>query len=307
MSKATDEFLLRLDAMRDGLEVDSLVSKAPGEVRWNNRARLIRNGLLVVGFAALEDFLRSRLAEIISQLSNKLIKYEHLPEGLRNAATSEVVEVLPKRSRLAADNGDDPLAFVRRHAALVASAGTSNWELSGLACLHRQDNINFEELRQLLDRFGIVDGWKAVASVARRAGLGTPDLGADFKNLVLKRHRAAHWAAADVEFTELSDSVSTVFRVAFGFDAVLSTASSKWLSGHFDPIAGNTVTLRIIAPAKGGKWKELKSEADSTAKRTFATLDAAKSDAAIRSRSDGAIVVVRTAQGVPSEWLSPTR
>jgi len=70
VSKARTTFLEHIIAYKGATEADLIVSRAPVEVLHNAQAQLLRNGLAVVGYAILEDFIRTRTAEILSRIGN---------------------------------------------------------------------------------------------------------------------------------------------------------------------------------------------------------------------------------------------
>ena len=123
MSVARATFLERLAAFKDAINVELLVSQAPSEVKHNQRARLMRNGLSVVGFAIVEDFVKARTAEVLTRIGNSPATFEQLPEKLRKASVLGVVKALRFQADLRSgdDSLNDVISFVQEHARLLGS------------------------------------------------------------------------------------------------------------------------------------------------------------------------------------------
>src|SRR5215211_6609576 len=90
MLRSREQFVGRLYAYRQAVRSEVLVSRAPTETEHNLRARVLRNGLAVVGYALLEDFLRSRTVEVVARIGDGHTSFQDLPKGIKFAATEGV-------------------------------------------------------------------------------------------------------------------------------------------------------------------------------------------------------------------------
>ena len=97
MSLARRLILERLHAFRLATQTEALVSLAPTEVDHNARAQVLRNGLAVVGFAILEDFIKSRAGEVVQRIGHGAAAFTDLPEGRK--AQSPLPGLIPKGMR----------------------------------------------------------------------------------------------------------------------------------------------------------------------------------------------------------------
>lgn len=68
MSNARSLFNSRIASLVNSLGIDAVQTRPLTEQAHNDVARMLRNGLAVVGFAALEDFIKSRVSEVLSEV-----------------------------------------------------------------------------------------------------------------------------------------------------------------------------------------------------------------------------------------------
>ena len=176
MSKARAQFLTRLAAFRAAGAADVLVSKAPTEIEHNARAQILRNGLAITGFALLEDFVKSRLAEILQRIGSGQTPFSNLPPAIRDGATAGVVRALRFQDQYLDKKAVDYHAIYQAHARAIASTGASPFEISVLAFANDQANISADTLGGVLDAFRIDTPWSAMGSVASRCNVGVLDL-----------------------------------------------------------------------------------------------------------------------------------
>ena len=91
MPTAKHNFLERLFTIKKSLYIPNVIDGLPTETEHNNIARLLRNGLAVVGFVALEDFIKNQddhqryivltNQQPLSQLRNEYNKFLSIPIG----------------------------------------------------------------------------------------------------------------------------------------------------------------------------------------------------------------------------------
>ena len=307
MSTARQSFLERIGAFRTALGEENLVSGEPAEIQRNNTARLLRNGLAVVGFAILEDFLRSRLAEILARVGNSHIPFDELPEPLRDAAVLGAARALAHFGELKRRQGEDYVSFVQNHSQLIASTVSSSYEISGMALGWTGANLSDGDIKEIMRAFRIKDGWGNIDIVAKRVGLASPSHREAFSQAAVRRHKAAHSARTDTEVSHLVSFVPQAIGIALGFDALMSRSLKRLLEhdsaylADSGQVQASDVQTRFIDPT-ACNWREIKEGAKRAVSRGEVKEDLIKKCLARPDARDD-VVIVRDSSLRPSNWM----
>src|SRR5688572_20617655 len=134
MSAAREDFFKRIDDVALVLSDDSLKDGSLTDTEKNAKARVLRNGLAVVLFAILEDFIRQRTSEVLMAVGTAGVVFDRLPEKLRKAATIGFLSTLGFRIKLQEDA--DKLEFLQLEARRIASTAGSPFEISPFSLAH---------------------------------------------------------------------------------------------------------------------------------------------------------------------------
>lgn len=259
MSNARSLFNSRIASLINSLGIEAVQAKPLTEQAHNDVARMLRNGLAVVGFAALEDFIKSRISEILSEIGATNVPFGHLPEKLQYAVTFEALSAISYQMGLRPKA--DRILYVQEHAQRIASTATAAYDLTSHALGYDQANVQDETIKGMLKCFQIDNPWGEITRIASRLGLAALPLDETYKSAAIRRHRAAHVAHADTPQTDLQQFSKEALAIAIGFDALLSCALSKlrlhdapYLQGQAKVSAAD-ITIRKILPA-GSKWRE---------------------------------------------------
>ncbi len=256
-SKARAEFISRLAAYYAAANLGALASISPNPLK--DPGRLLRNGLMIVGFAALEDFLRSRAAELLSRIRGRTTRFEDLPVSLQEVTTEAAIRAAPF-ALVGWRRAGTSLVSIQELGRALASTVGQPYRLAGLGLYGQRSNVGDEDVAAVLKAFGVVDGWTKINAIARRAGLPGLALKEDFKSIHLRRNAAAHQADAAVPQTELFDLVLPALAIALAYDALLSRATRLLIDGTMTKTPAVTVTdadvmLRFVDPGVTG-WDE---------------------------------------------------
>lgn len=260
MTSAKNDFIKRIRTLKKSIsETEAVRSKAPSEIEHNEVARMLRNGLAVVGFASLEDFIKARCREVLQSIGNVGIKFEKLPEKIQIASTHGAIAAL--NYQLNFRSKEEKLSFVQEHALKISSTANDSYELTYLAFGFNQPNLNAESIKAILKCFNIEDPWKQITNIGSELGLVALPLEISFTNAALRRHRAAHVAEADTPQNDISEFVNEAIGIAIGFDFLLTKALNTIESRDDNYLKGNTtitssaISYRVVKHA-GGIWKE---------------------------------------------------
>ncbi|MEV4519212.1 hypothetical protein AB0J77_03195 [Micromonospora tulbaghiae] len=225
MSMARESFLDRIHTVQDALAQPLLIDQTLMDIAHNNRAKILRNGLMVVAFNALEDFLRQRSAELLKLISRTSLKFGDLPRELVLAATAEAMRAAHTHAMIASKQGDDPIPLLQLAAAEVASTSNGPLSLSRFALGYNGSNVTADEVGSMLKTLNVADAWNEMTRLGSRVGLGAVPLKDAYAQGLRLRNQAAHWAGANVQPTELLTFCQQAKAIALGFDLLGSRAA----------------------------------------------------------------------------------
>lgn len=259
MPSAKDLFLERMHALERSASIEAVTNKTLTDKAHNDVAKMLRNGLAVVGFAALEDFVKSRSSEVLSEIGSTGIPFHELPEKLKIATTVGSIKALSYQLNLRPPT--DQITYVQEHAQKLASTGSTAYDLTPLAFGYSEANLKDEGVKEILKSFLINDPWGQMTQLASRLGLAALPLNETFKGAALRRHRAAHVGHADTPQTDLAQYVKEALAIAIGFDTLLTRSlghirahDRNYLAGR-SSISSTSIKIRSIRSV-GAVWKE---------------------------------------------------
>ena len=259
MPSAKTLFLERIHALQLSTSIDAVTNKSLSDLNHNNVAKLLRNGLAVVGFAALEDFIKSRTSEVLIEVGRTGVAFHRLPEKLRNAATYEAISALSYQ--LSIRPKSDRATYLQEQALKLASTATTAYELTPHAFAYDKANVQDEAIKSILSSFLVDDPWAEMTRLASRIGLVGLPLAETFKSAAMRRHRAAHVAHADTPQTDLAQFVKEAFAIAIGFDALLTKAlaclrghDGQYLNGN-KKLKASDIRIRTVK-LDDNRWRE---------------------------------------------------
>ena len=305
MSSAKADFVDRIRCLDASIEIDSVQNRALNERLHNSIARMLRNGLAVVSFASLEDFIKKRSSEAMAEVSSCTIPFTDLPEKLQRAATYEVLSALNYQLGLL-DREDKP-SYVQEHALKISSTATVNFELSSHTFAHSQANVSNTIIGDILKCFNVEDPWRQMSAMASNLGLTSGlSLSEIYKTASLRRHKAAHVAGADTPPTDIKQFVREALAIAITFDAFLSKAIQKIIVND-DGFVRRGIKLRVddlpfrTIKFVDGKWKEYKSDS-SRAFRVSSDFESLSGEARRRALASRELIVEFDEAGSVSWW-----
>lgn len=304
MSTARVQFLARVSSLIRSLKIEAVANKPLTEQAHNDVARMLRNGLAVVGFAALEDFLKSRTSEVLAEVGRTHVPFRDLPEKLRFATTFESISALSYQLSIRAKA--DRVAYVQEHAQKIASTATGAYELTPHALGYDQANLPDEAIRTVLKSFLIDNPWGEMTKLASRIGLIALPLDETYRSAALRRNRAAHVAHADTPQTDLVQFTKEALAIAISFDALLSRALSRMHALDRGYLRGTTrissASISIRSVKKDDHvWRET-TEGRATAVKLERDHDVLVSLARTRAASANDLFVLYDPEGEIRGW-----
>lgn len=217
-----------------------LPSNTLPHIEHNASARIIRNGLAVQCFNTLEDFMKARMAEVLSGIDDSSVRFVNLPNKFKTSLTCDVLKAILFQSKFQPDQ----TTFVQDYCERIASTKSTSLNLSDLAFFHSALNVGKNSLKEALEAFSIDDPWKQITDLTSRVGLMTMPAASVFQSLAEQRHSAAHDPSASTSESDLNQSLNKATALAFGFDVLLSHAACLIKSVRV-PITSCLVTNQI--------------------------------------------------------------
>ena len=303
-SAARATFTTRLAAYHQASQEQNLQGSLTDK-ELHERARLLRNGLAVVGFAILEDFIRARIDELLEHVEQSPLPFTDLPTKLQQACTEGVAHALAYQVQRLRSTSEEVTDLIQETGGALASTSTTDYKLSRLAFVSKRSNLNREDVKQLLAAFHVKNGWSEMDNLARRAGFGAISLRDDFRNAMLRRHAAAHNASHDAPVTDLQAYTLQAVAVAFSFDSLLSRACYRLRVGdrHFaqgtDPIVNKMIGLRFVDATQPGRHRDVREGCTRAAK--VGSFEDVLAASVAHARKAGGAIVLRT-KGRPDGW-----
>ncbi|MFB6722727.1 hypothetical protein ACFCV3_21300 [Kribbella sp. NPDC056345] len=308
MSVSRHNFLERVRAVEDALGQSLLIDQSLTDTSHNSRARVLRNGLMVVTFSALEDFIRERSTEILAVVSRTSLKFDELPRDLAVAATVEAMRAAHSRAVMASRQGDDPVPILQGAASEIASTSSGPLSISRFALGHAGANIGADEVGNILKTLHAADPWNEITALGSRVGLGSVPLRDAYAQGMRLRNQAAHRASANIQPSELSAFCQHAKAIALGFDFLVSRAARLL----HDSTAGFALQARpklaqdisIIFIDHDGKKFVSKREGVARAMKHESDEKTAWLYAVSKARPKFEAIVLRDRSGMPMKWES---
>ena len=259
MPSAKSQFTERLGSLRQSLEIEAVTNESLSEAVQNRVAKMLRNGLAVVGFAALEDFIKSRTSEVLDGVGLTGVPFANLPKKLREATTFGAISSLSYQLSLRAKT--DRTAYIQEHAQKIASTANTAYELTPHALGYGQANLQGLTVKETLNAFSISDPWAQMTALGSRLGLVALPLEETFKSAAIRRHKAAHVANADTPQSDLRQYIKESLAIAIGFDWLISNALKRLVVQDLDYLTAadtpNVGAMKIRSIRyQSGQWKE---------------------------------------------------
>lgn len=250
MSSARTDLLKTLDGLEQA--AGRLVSPVGGQDSQRSADYLLLNGLHVIAFSAVEDFIRRRAIEVVSALTHKPVTFRQLPDGLQLQILQEWIKGMSAYLQRA-DSQSRTSTLLYEAEVIGTTAGASQFVLSDYSFGRSQSNISLNQITNLLTALNFQRGLEClreVAGLANLSHLGAPDQ--IFTRLMENRHSAAHSFGLDFKLAEfLTDMKAGLRALAFTYDTCISQAAlvmrkAITASHVFQPVQTGAFKIRAI-------------------------------------------------------------
>ena len=104
---AKQELFDRLQYLEAATSLPQIIDQGIAPTTHNGVANLLRNGLGIVAFNILEDYIKNRSNEALKFLSDSTVAFNRLPESLQAASIAGALNALTFKSKLLKKDGGD--------------------------------------------------------------------------------------------------------------------------------------------------------------------------------------------------------
>ncbi|MBP6731015.1 MAG: hypothetical protein KA149_03095 [Chitinophagales bacterium] len=307
MPTAKQNFLERLFIIEKTLSTPNIRDGLPTQIEHNNIARLLRNGLAVVGFVALEDFIKNRTIEILNEIASSHLPFSNLTEDLRFYST---VDVLKSVLRIAnfESNKLDKISFVQNETRIISSSLNTSYDLNKYTFGFSNSNINKDEVKKILKALNVSDSWSKQTALASIIGITSLPLENSFTNAASRRHQAAHDTSSTIPIGDLLQYINEAIAIALTFDALLSYSKTKLINNNTafllntTTIDQNSISISFIKK-ETSRWK-YKRRGRANAVRTEADKNTLLTTSVPISRANNECLIVYDESNKIVDWYT---
>lgn len=271
MSIAQQNFLATINHLGLAFNNPTLIDAPPPNINHNSVAKILRNGMAVVGFVTLEDYIKKRTSEILELVSNSGRNFSDLPIKIQFSTTNNLIKSFPHLLKHQATK-NDKISFITNEASKLASTANTPFDFSEFTFGYNKSNVSKEDISEILNSFYIHDCWNQMSQISSRIGLTGQSLEISYSNATTRRHSAAHDLNANTPINDLTQFLNEAIGFAISFDALLMKAYKNILNNNAGYLNGKIVvegndvklsTVKLIGP----KWK-YKKESNTIATRS---------------------------------------
>jgi hypothetical protein len=306
MPSAKENFINRIDLFDKAVNSDAVSTRPFGDVNHNSLANIFRNGLAVLGFTILEDFIKNRIGELFKEISLVAVPFTRLPIKLQEAATLHSIRSIQFRANVLKSGEEDWMTFIQNESKLMGSTLSLPYELSSYSLGWDKSNLSKEDVTNFMSFLCVEGGWSSIQKVSAKASVTLASPSETFKNAATRRHSAAHNADANSPISDLIDYDNQSRILAFCFDSLISR-SVKFIKDRDAAFLGDTkktndshVKIRYIIQ-HGTTWKEY-SDSSVRAVKVEPDLNVLIPQSLSRARSNGEILLVKSTTNKIINW-----
>lgn len=233
MSSSFSDFIASLESLRE--EAAQMPSLTTAQLSNNRSAAHLRlNGLSVVAFSTLEDFIRRRTYEVIRWIGEQNVPFAALPENLQSTILIGTLKGL--NFSLDRAEKDDRALIVQLEGLLLGQTGENGKFLPSEYFFGRStSNISAGSVKDLLQAVGFKDVAEALDYIGRNFRVSiTANIFDIFGKLALKRHSAAHAFPLDYLRSDFAEDVTSRLPI---FAACFDTCLSQYAYIHASEFA----------------------------------------------------------------------
>ncbi|WP_419307974.1 hypothetical protein J8402_05115 [Chromohalobacter israelensis] len=274
-------------------------------------SKILRNGLAVSGFCALEDFLKRRAQEFWLDVQSNQVDFNNLPLKIQALVTFKLFYVLSNKAQHEYESNDlaGKISFAQTHAEYIASTRAGEgFTISEYAFGFENSNLKENQVSELLKSLQVKSGWEVMTQLTQALGTAAMSLNNAYISAMSLRHKAAHEASSDSPVTDLQNFRRVGAAIAFTYDVILTECTRRIVNGNGHYLQGGFLEVRdfafyYIVPVES-YWKIFLSSSSSRAKARCRSSDEAWDKVSNLPRAQEILTVELDRQHRIVDWRS---
>ncbi len=301
MPSAKSNFLERIAIFKRALSSEFLKDNGVAPSAHNEKARLFRNGISIIAFTILEDFIKDRTGEIVETIGTSSINFNLLSPEIQQATTLTAMRSILEKATSLKRGNEDWLTFIQQETSYIASTSAFPFSVSKFSLGWEKSNLVKDDISRFLKIFNIDGGWNSIHHVTANANVTLVGPDNFFLNAANRRHRAAHNPNANSLYSDLIDFYRDVKSFAFAYDALLSNGLQHIVTRNPVSVNHSHILLRFLIK-DSGIWKEYRS-IPSRAIKVDRNYNRILAQAKRRAASKNAILVIKNSISEIHNWF----
>lgn len=307
MATAKEVLIERFVNLENALASTEVLPLSLTQRAHNEKARMLRNGLAIIEFNIIEDFIKRRIGEAFKYLGTCGIAFNDLPKTIIEASLYKALKGILQRAENLKRTTGDYITFIQTEAKFLASTLDTSFELSEYTLGWDKSNLSTEDLKDIFKIFQIQGGWSSVQEISSILNITLIQPSDIFRNAAQRRHKAAHNPNSDAPINDLTDFVLQGKIIALAFDALISKSLKHILDNDNNFLQGNLKTIPTQLKFRflknvNGMWKEYVGNSN-RAYRTNTDFNILLNDSKIRAQNRNEILVIKPSENSIKDWF----
>lgn len=309
MSRAKSLFLERLKSIDNALNSTEVAPLGLNHVEHNEKTKILRNGLAIIEFNVIEDFIKRRLGEVFKEIRNSGIAFNNLPSELIETSVLHSLKGIISRAEHLKRAQEDHISFLQTETGFISSTSGTNYDLSEYSLGWDKSNLSQNDIYNFFKPFKIKGGWDSIKQISSMVGVTLISPKEVFNNAAQRRHKAAHNPNADSPLNDLKDFVHEAKIIALSIDVLLSKSLEYIYDGNQNFLQGTlkveTTSLKFrTLKYKENKWKEFVDN-NTRAYRTNTDFETIFNASKVRARRNKQVLVIKPRENEIKDWIIP--
>lgn len=306
MATAKDVLIERFINLENALSSPEVLPLALTQRVHNEKARMLRNGLAIIAFNIIEDFIKRRVGEAFKYIGTCGVSFNDLPHSIIEASVYNALKGILQRAENLKRTSEDYITFIQSETRFLSSTLDPTFELSEYTLGWDKSNLSTDDLKTIFKIFQINGGWSSVQEISSMLNITLIQPSDIFRNAAQRRHRAAHNPNSDAPLNDLTDFVLQAKIIALAFDALISKSLKYILDNNNTFLQGSLKTMPSHIKFRflkyvDGKWKEYVGE-NTRAYRTNTDFNIILNDSKSRAQNNNEILVIKPSENSVKDW-----
>jgi hypothetical protein len=304
VSAARQRFLGDVAGIRGALALDPLATGSGGAVD-PPAIIVLRRGILIAAFIALETFIRARCVEVVSQLGNWSGSYDDFPAKFRDAALFGAVSNLQKYAQMLKRQGEDYNGEIASEISLLGQTGGPVYNFSRHIAGDYTGNVSVSSVKEMMAAFGVKDCWNEFRQIAAAIGYGVPSIEELLKSLATRRHRSAHVAGYAPTTNDTQHLADQLIALGACIDLALTSSTRRalahWTEWRDDDVKWRANVRLFMVDEESGKFRLL-AAGQSRALKVKPTIEDIRNAIPAAQPGQTLLIAQRDSRKVPISW-----